>query len=365
MPPKPGLVDLRRFAVGRSLFVPTTLQRAIERLGFLQADPIRAPARAQDLILRHRVRGYRVAELERRYPALAIEEDYFVNYGFLPNRHVALLHPRTLGGRLDLRTRKRMADLLAYAGDREEVHPRDAATHFAHGRVMNYWGGASRATTHLLDRMHFEGLLRVARRDNGTRVYSVRRVSHSLPGVLSRQAQANALLQLVVRLYAPLPRASLGQLASMLRRASPQLSQELKVALDGAKEMFACATVDGTLWYWPTNEVPADYTADLHPNARLLTPFDPVVWDRRRLEQLWGWVYRFEAYVPPCKRKLGYYALPLLWRDNVIGWGNLSVKENRLTADIGYLPGRKPKERIFRGELNAELERVAEFLRLK
>jgi len=84
-----GLVDLRRFAVARSLFAPTTLQKAIERLGFVQADPIRAPARAQDLILRHRVRGYQVADLECRYSTLAIEEDYFVNYGFLPNAHVS------------------------------------------------------------------------------------------------------------------------------------------------------------------------------------------------------------------------------------------------------------------------------------
>ena len=40
--------DLRRFAVARSLFTPTTLERALHRLGFVQADPIRAPARAQD-----------------------------------------------------------------------------------------------------------------------------------------------------------------------------------------------------------------------------------------------------------------------------------------------------------------------------
>jgi uncharacterized protein YcaQ len=57
---------------------------AIQRLGFVQADPIRAPARAQDLTLRHRVAGYRAGDLERRYPRLAIEEDFFVNYGFLP-----------------------------------------------------------------------------------------------------------------------------------------------------------------------------------------------------------------------------------------------------------------------------------------
>src|SRR5271155_5674993 len=86
---------LRRYAVARSLFKPTTLRRAIEKLGFVQADPIRAPARAQDLTLRHRVVGYCAGDLERRYPQLPLEEDYFVNYGFLSRDHHGLMHPRT------------------------------------------------------------------------------------------------------------------------------------------------------------------------------------------------------------------------------------------------------------------------------
>ena len=55
MPAPPmTLDDLRRFAIARSLFGPTTLRRALARMEFVQADPIRAPARAQDLILRQR-----------------------------------------------------------------------------------------------------------------------------------------------------------------------------------------------------------------------------------------------------------------------------------------------------------------------
>ena len=61
--------------------------RAIDRLAFVQADPIRAPARAQDLTLRHRVRNYRAGDLERRYAALGVEEDHFINYGFLPRTY--------------------------------------------------------------------------------------------------------------------------------------------------------------------------------------------------------------------------------------------------------------------------------------
>ena len=55
--PSVTLDDLRRPAVARSLLPPATPQRALDALGFVQADPIRAPARAQDLTLRHRVAG--------------------------------------------------------------------------------------------------------------------------------------------------------------------------------------------------------------------------------------------------------------------------------------------------------------------
>src|SRR5262245_55481502 len=89
------LADLRRFAVSRSLATPTTLEQALQRAGFLQADPIRAPARAQDLTLRPRVQDYRAGDLEARYHTLAIEEDFFINYGFVTRQLQRLMHPRS------------------------------------------------------------------------------------------------------------------------------------------------------------------------------------------------------------------------------------------------------------------------------
>ena len=87
-----------------------------------------------------------------------------------------------------------------------------------------------------------------------------------------------------------------------------------------------------------------------------------LVRDRDRFERLWGWVYRFEAYTPAPKRKLGYYALPLLWRDRAIGWGNISLENGALRADVGYIAGRPPRERRFSRALDAELERLRIFL---
>src|ERR1044071_518782 len=169
-----SLDDLRRYAISRSLFKPTTLLKAISRLGFVQADPIRAPARAQDLTLRHRVTNYRAGDLERRYPRLPIEEDFFVNYGFMPRELHALMHPRTARESWTKARWRKAHEILEFVREHGVVHPRAVDAHFAHGKVTNWFGGSSNASTQLLDGMHYRGLLRIARREGGIRLYAPR-----------------------------------------------------------------------------------------------------------------------------------------------------------------------------------------------
>ena len=336
-------------------------------MGFVQADPIRSPARAQDLILRHRVKGYRAGDLERHYVSLGIEEDFFTTYGFVTRNLQALMHPRP-----DLRVpaegnqrssateRKKEKLLLEFVEERGPVHPRAVQEHFAHGTVRNYWGGSSHATTQMLDAMHYRGLLRVARRENGIRVYHTHRHDAEPLDEAGRRARIDALVDVAVNIYAPLPGPSLSYYVRRLRYAAPQWATEIPAALRRARERLAHAQIEGVEWYWPNEENPRRAVA---PEAvRLLAPFDPVVHDRSRFELFWGWVYRFEAYTPAPKRKLGYYALPMLWRDRVIGWGNLAVKNGALTSALGYVAGQAPPERAFKRELEAELERVRAFL---
>jgi uncharacterized protein YcaQ len=359
----PSLEDLRRYAVARTLFKPTTLGRAIDKLGFVQADPIRAPARAQDLTLRHRVAGYRAGDLERAYTRLKIDEDCLVNYGFLPRRHLALMHPRIARRAWDAATRKKAADVLAFIRERGPTHPRLVDQHFAHGRTANAWGGSGNATTHLLDAMHYRGMLRIKRRENGTRIYEA--VAHEPvdAGLAARAGRATALLDLVVGKYAPLPASSLVYLVRLLDYGAPHLARETRAALALGREQLASVRLDGTSWYWPADENPRSARHEPDDRVRLLAPFDPVVWDRRRFELLWGWTYRFEAYTPAPQRKLGYYALPLLWRDRVVGWGNASVREGRLHLETGYAdPAARGPD--FRRELAAERARLGAFLDL-
>ena len=355
------LEHLGRYAIARSLFKPTTLPRAIERLGFVQADPIRAPARAQDLTLRHRVTGYRAGDLETRYPRLPIEEDFFVNYGFLPRATHALMHPRTARHAWPKSRWTQANEVLAFVRERGVVHPREVDAHFAHGKVKNWFGGSSNASTQLLDGMHYRGLLRIARREGGVRLYAAR---EGCAAAGDPAAAVDRLLDVVVAKYAPLPERSLSELASHLRLGAPQWGTEARAAFTRAKARLPSARVDGITWYWPAGENPASKRHAADESLRLLAPFDPVVWDRRRFEMFWGWAYRFEAYTPAPKRVRGYYALPLLWRGDVIGWGNLALSGGRLQAELGYVAGKPPKGAAFRQALDAELDAMGRFLGL-
>ena len=395
------LDDLRRLAVAQSLFPPTTLKHALHKFGFVQADPIRAPARAQDLILRHRVKDYRAGDLERRYSKLGVEEDFFINYGFVTSAIHALMHPRLAavpkpGEQYRDPTRsswpaarmKQAEAILEFIRERGSVHPREVDDNFSHGSVRNYWGGSSNATTHLLDAMHYSGMLRVTRREEGIRIYAPREHSAEPPSRLIssveiqamkpqqrrhlaaqipadevvRNTQIDTLVDIAIRIYAPLPSVSLSRVVSRLRFAVPQWHNELKDALLRAKNRLSHARVEGIDWYWPSKrETPRAAPDD---RVRLLTPFDPLVWDRARFELLWGWTYRFEAYTPVAKRKRGYYALPILWRDHIIGWANLSVKNGELTSEFGYVKSA-PRDRIYKRELEGEVSRMRTFLNLE
>ena len=360
MPRHPTLEGLCRHAQARSLFRPLSLPAAVRRLGFVQADPIRAPARAQDLILRQRVAGYRAGALEQRYPRLGLEEDYFVNYGFLPPDLHRLMHPRTPRTAWPKARRLQAQAVLEFVRARGVVHPTEVDAAFDHGRTRTWFGGSSRASTQLLDAMHYRGLLRVARREGGVRLYAARD-SHE---ATERNAALDRLADVVLALYAPLPERSLSELISALRYGTPQWADQRRAVHDRLLARSPQARVDGINWVWPAGEDPMSARHRPDDALRLLAPFDPVVWDRRRFEFFWGWAYRFEAYTPAPKRVRGYYALPLLWRGRVDGWGNLDTAGGTLVARIGWQTGRPPRDAAWRAALEAELSRCATFLGL-
>jgi uncharacterized protein YcaQ len=346
-----NLEQLRVYAVSHSLFHPGTLKAAIQRMGFVQADPIRSPARAQDLILRHRVNGYKAGDLECHYRSLDIEEDDLYAYGFLSREVWQLLHPRatTRLPKLD----QKVLELVRAVG---AMHPSHPAAAFGGKRVVNAWGGYSKATKRALERLHYGGLLRIAHRKKGIRVYEA---MPPVTGSLSPDGRLQGLVLAVVNILAPVPEQTLHAITSRLRQAIPKAPPHRKTV----QRLIAAGklerqVIDEIGYLWPAGSI----VSEAPPRrVRLLAPFDPVVWDRLRFEHLWGWPYRFEAYTPSARRVRGYYAMPLLWCDRVIGWANAGIAEGKLAVKVGFV-GKRPTDREFKQELESEIARLEIFL---
>jgi uncharacterized protein len=348
-----GLDQIRARAISHSLFRPTSLKDAIRQMGFVQADPIRSPARAQDLILRHRVKNYLANDLDRRYRSLDIEEDYLDNYGFLSREVWQLLHPRA--GRNLPQLDRQILESVRASGP---MHPSKLDAGFGRSRIRNAWGGYSQATKTAMERLHYRGYLRIAHREKGVRVYE------ALPPFtpsLTPDDRLQSLMLVVANLLAPIPEKTLLAITSRLRRSissAPDHRKMIRHLLNTGR--LEKAVVDDIAYVWPVAKTPPE---ELSRYVRFLAPFDPVVWDRRRFEHLWGWSYRFEAYTPPSKRLRGYYAMPLLWGERVIGWANASIVGKELAVDLGFAMPR-PRDRGFEDELESEVARFHSFLGL-
>jgi uncharacterized protein YcaQ len=346
------LRDLKHHAIVSTLFPATTLGRAIRKLGFVQADPIRSPARAQDLILRHRVTDYRVDEINRKYRSLKLEEDYLYAYGFMPLETWRLLHPRVQ--RTLTVAEQRVLDIVS---SNQHIHPRELEASLGRERETNAWGGYSKATTRSLQKLHYLGLIRIAGREKGVKLYQRADIKHEVidPGVRLRR-----LALLIAGILAPVPESSLRAALRHLGYAAPDLQGRTKVVdamlMSGEIES---AEVGGVRYLWPAGRV---LRREPEETVRFLAPFDPLVWDRRRFENFWGWPYRFEAYTPPAKRKLGYYAMPLLWRAEVIGWANAAKRGAELGIEAGFVSGKQPSGKSFQRAFEAEGERLRQFL---
>ncbi|MEW6421618.1 MAG: crosslink repair DNA glycosylase YcaQ family protein [Deinococcota bacterium] len=348
----------------RTLERQPSLQAALNRMGFVQADPIRAPARAQDLTLLQRMRGYRAGALERLYPTLDAEEDMFPNYGFVTRRVQAMLHPREPGEtRVERAHPGLLAEVRALVQDRAEVHPREVAAAVGRGRVVNAWGGQSAATTRALEALHRRGEVRVTRRVGGVRLYGpAPHLAALREAPLPEAERVRGAVHLLAALYGPLPEASLGYLVSLSRFGLPHLHGELRRAYRTAvREELTGAKVDGVRYVWPAGW---DAEALATPRGvRIVGPFDPLVWDRRRFTHLHGWTYRFEAYTPAEQRQFGYYALPVFQAERAVGWANLKVEGSELRVDLHFVPGVRETADLRKG-IASELKRYREFLGL-
>ncbi len=346
---------LLELALSNGLARYKSIQECIDDWGFIQADPIPAPAKAADVFLFQRVKGYRRGMLEEQYPRLHAEEEYFCNYGFVSRG----LYKTLLGRSFDkpMQIEKEHPETFALAKQwiegKEDIHPKDMAQEFGKLSAANYWGGTSSAWSRILDALHYRQEVRVTQRKGNSRLFSP--VQHT-EDPLDRETQFRKVVEQALRLYAPMPKKGLAQLIRFCHYGIPHMNPTLATAKTHLDALGEFVRIEGEDWYVPHGMEP-NWSAD--SKARVLSPFDPIVWDRRRFELIFGWTYRFEAYTPVAKRQLGYYAMPILYRGEIPGIANLSQSGEELIAEIKTFRDASSKMRT---AVEEELDRFKLFL---
>ena len=103
--------------------------------------------------------------------------------------------------------------------------------------------------------------------------------------------------------------------------------------------------------------------ASLKPRLEFLAPLDPMLWDRKLIEAVWGFQYSWEIYTPVVKRKYGYYVLPMLWGDRLIG--RIEPKADRkaktLTVQNVWLEPGVRRTKKLSGQIDRAVQRLAKF----
>lgn len=204
--------------------------------------------------------------------------------------------------------------------------------HDENKRTGNWWGWSEIKI--ILERMYFAGLLVSAGRSNFSRRYALpEQVGLYETKQLSELEQKRALL---IKAADALGVATHEDLADYFRMTKSEAALALSSLLDSVD--LERVSVEG--WEKPAFVSSASHALIGRPfdsgerEARIFSPFDPLIWKRDRLKRIFDFDYRIEIYTPEAKRKYGYYTLPILHRDVMVGRVDLKHDRKNNVLDV-------------------------------
>lgn len=357
----------RRFLVARQLIAPArsleggpdAVLRVFRRLGSIQFDPIAVAGRSHDLVLHARVADYEPAWCDLLYERREIFEAYNKGLSFVPTSEFAWF--RGTLSRSAPQILAENADVAARVLERIRAEGPLSSLDFEResGPTTDWFGVPTNTVRAVLEAYAVTGVLGLAWREGNRRYYDLLEsllpadvIAHELPlpeqlrhKLLSRY-RAHGLLGVGgagdifggIGSAKPDPRRPEHPGRNALREELVELGELVPVDVEGVSGKRFVVRYEVELL-----ENPPEPTS----SVAFLSPFDPLVWDRKLLKSLFDFDYVWELFLPPDKRRWGWYVLPIVFRDHFVGRIEPRIDREEARVQVldvwwedGFVPGR-------------------------
>jgi uncharacterized protein YcaQ len=310
--------------------------RVVDRLGSLQFDPLEIAGRNHDLVLLARIRGYRREWADHwLYEDRRLYETYNKSLNIVPVAELPLYRyiwdrerVRHEAGAFDEHALL-VEELLTRIREQGSLLPRDVGPREA---IDWYWRPTNQVRA-ILEGLAEVGTLGIARRQGNLRVYDL--AERLFPDAVLRERRDEEEQQLHRQLARYRANGLLGASGNQelwvggmghaadraaRRTTLVERGRLVPIAVEGLKGERFIVAEDREALARAETEVAAGLPPGGVPAAvTFLAPLDPVCWDRDLLRRLFGFDYVWEVYVPEAKRRWGYYVLPILYGDRLVG----------------------------------------------
>jgi len=323
-----GLLRAESFGRGKAAVL-----RAIERIGYVQIDTISVVERAHHHVLAARVPNYRAAMLERLVRERKLFEYWFHAAAWLPmaDYRFSLPRMRQLNGErnwfenIDARLRR---DILARIETEGQLRTRDFDDERATSSGWWDWKPAKQA----LEQMFMQGELMVTAREGFQKVYDL--PERVLPGWVDTREPT--LDEFAAHLVDSKLRAhGFATLVSMTylrkgKRLRAAVKQQLQDRIEAG--LLVCQPLENNCAVYIDPDLLEARAPRCDAQLRILSPFDNLVIQRQRCREVFDYDYQIECYLPEAQRQFGYFCLPVLYRDRLVG--RIDCKAHRATRRL-------------------------------
>jgi uncharacterized protein len=332
----------RRFLAARHLLAPArsleggpeAVLEVFRRLGSIQFDPLSVAGRNHDLVLHARVAGYDPTWCEELlYVRRELFEAYNKGLSLLPTSELPWYSVswRLNAPRFEQGILAENAEVATQILERIRAEGPLSTLAFERGPAVDWFWAPTNVARAVLEAYSVSGVLGLSRREGNRRVYDL--IERLFPAeLLQREVPLREQLRHKLlsrfRAHGLLGKSGSGELWLGIGKAKPDPKRpgqpsriELRDELVEAGDLVPVEVegVRGERFVLREEVELLESPPETPASVALLAPLDPLMWDRDLLRPLYGFDYVWEVYVPEAKRRWGYYVLPILFRDRLVG----------------------------------------------